>query len=434
MLDSVPSAQQDIALLLSAYLLCTFFAVVKIVLFSLDRNAISAERERLRWYASRIERFDENRALFDSVVATGRIFSSVFFALVAYRLAVRLMPGRSVLLVLIVTLFSAAMSVGVLAHFVPRAFAKRYHDHFVPVCYVAYEATSWPLLPFAALMHGLHTVLLRLMRYDEKLAFLSSEEQSRMHEGQNGEEGLDEEEREMIRSIFELGETTVEQIMVPRIDIQAVEVRTGLTAVLKLVREEGHSRLPVYRDTIDSMVGMLYVKDVLGWLSQHTPEEWDLQSLVKKAHYVPTGKKVDELMADFKKKRIHIAVVVDEYGGTAGIVTMEDILEEIVGDIQDEYDDEERQIVKTGPNVYEVDPHVDLQDLGDEIGVHFDVEDAEYNTLSGLVYHEHGDVPQKDTTVEYGSVRIRVLEMDHQRIQKVEVTVESGQSPVDMQF
>jgi CBS domain containing-hemolysin-like protein len=190
-----------------------------------------------------------------------------------------------------------------------------------------------------------------------------------------------------------------------------------------MVQEEGHSRIPVFKETIDSIIGILYSKDILSWLAENDPENWDLKNLINKPHYVPVGKKVNDLMAEFKKKHIHLAIVVDEYGGTAGLVTMEDILEEIVGDIQDEYDEEEKEVVKIADNVYLIDPHIDLYDLNEELGTNLETEDVDYNTLGGLVYHEYGDVPQENTEFDYNGLRITVVKMDNQRIEKVKVEI-----------
>jgi CBS domain containing-hemolysin-like protein len=190
-----------------------------------------------------------------------------------------------------------------------------------------------------------------------------------------------------------------------------------------VINEEAHSRIPVFKGTIDTIVGILYTKDVLSWISQHTPEEWTLETLIKKPHFVPAGKKIDDLLAELKNKQVHLAIVVDEYGGTAGIVTMEDILEEIVGEIQDEYDREEEPIVKISENSFLVDPQIDLHDLEEELGIALDLEEADYNTLGGLIYHEYGDVPTENTTIEHNGMKIVILKMDNQRIEKVQVDV-----------
>jgi CBS domain containing-hemolysin-like protein len=263
------------------------------------------------------------------------------------------------------------------------------------------------------------------MKYNERLAFLTDEEKARITETDDSE-ALDEEEREMIRSIFDLGETTVDEIMVPRIDIKALPINSDLDSVLKMVREESHSRIPVFKETIDSIIGILYTKDIISWLSEHKPEEWNLSNIIKKPHYVPVGKKVNDLMGEFKLKRIHIAIVVDEYGGTAGVVTMEDILEEIVGDIQDEYDEEEQEIIKLSESTYMVDPHIDLYDLNEKLKLNLELKDSYYNTLSGLIYHEFGDVPQEGTHLELENVKMTITKMDNQRIAKVKIDVSAS--------
>jgi CBS domain containing-hemolysin-like protein len=283
-----------------------------------------------------------------------------------------------------------------------------------------------------------YTILLKLLKYDEKFAFLSEDEKSRLTESTDHEEPLDQEEKEMIRSIFELGDTTVNEIMVPRIDIKALDISTNYRTALATIREAGHSRIPVYKENIDSIVGILYAKDILGWISINPdaiPEsQWDLESLMKTPQFVPSNKKIDDLMNELKKNHIHMAIVVDEYGGTAGIVTMEDILEEIVGEIQDEYDSEEEPVKKIGENTYLVKPHIELDDLADILDITIDHEDEEYNTLSGLFYHEYGDVPKENTEFEFNGIRLKILKMNNQRIEKLELKIlRDSDNPVDIE-
>ncbi|HEX2976955.1 MAG TPA: hemolysin family protein, partial [Bacteroidales bacterium] len=295
------------------------------------------------------------------------------------------------------------------------------------IVFILYKIFNLILYPVAALFTSIHRLFLKIFKYNERLDFLTDDEKSRITET-NDSEALDEEEKEMIRSIFDLGDTTVDEIMVPRIDIKALSIDTDLESVLKLIREEGHSRIPVYKETIDSIIGILYAKDIISWIYEHDGEKWDLNNVIKKAHYVPVGKKVNDLMREFKKKHIHQAIVVDEYGGTAGVVTMEDILEEIVGDIQDEYDEEEQDIIKISDHAYLVDPHVDLDDLNQELHLDLEQKDSYYNTLSGLIYHEYGDVPQEGTLIELENVKISIIKMDNQRIAKVKIEVASSEN------
>jgi putative hemolysin len=417
-LESDLSVTFLIVCLVITFLLSSFFAVVKIVFNSVNNGQISADESYLKTYGERIENLLERQPQFDNIVTIGRVFSSTLFSITVFLLFRIIFPANHLYSI---TAISFAVSSAVLILFtneIPRAFALRFYRGYLPYCYIIYRMISWFLLPFSALSHGLHKWLLSLLKYDKKFSFLTEQEQARIIEDT---ESLNEEEKEMIRSIFDFGETTVDQIMVPRIDIKGLESDCGLQAILKMIREEGHSRIPVYKDTIDSIAGILYSKDILSWLSENKADDFNLAGLLKKPHFVPAGKKVNDLMREFKKKHIHIAIVVDEYGGTAGLVTMEDILEEIVGDIQDEYDEEEREVIQLSETEYLIDPHTDIHDLNDDLNLKLDLENVDYNTLGGLIYHEYGDVPQENTWFEHNGIKITILKMDNQRIEKVKL-------------
>jgi putative hemolysin len=410
-----------------AFILSAFFSVIKIIFASAEKGDVGADDERLRYCASRISEILKNRATLSDTVTVGKTLCNVSFAVLSLKLHSMIafdLYGDTVLpqvLWLVPIVFSFVVLL-LFAHYVPRALALRFYRGAVRPAYYIYSLLSWLLMPFSWLFAAVHSAILKVLKYNEKLSFLSEEEKARITAGVDATEALGEEEREMIRSIFDLSDTTVDEIMVPRINVVAAEAHSDLQAVLRLIREEGHSRIPIYKDTIDQITGILYAKDIFPWISDHNKSEWNLENIVKKCHYVPMGKKIKDLMKEFKLKHLHLAVIVDEYGGTAGIVTMEDILEEIVGDIQDEFDEEEKEIVPIDNNVYFVDPHIDLHDLNDELGLSLD-EEAEYNTLSGLIYHECGDVPQENTQIECAGVRITVVKMDNQRIEKVKMEV-----------
>jgi CBS domain containing-hemolysin-like protein len=405
-----------------AFFLSAFFSAIKIVFSSTEKSAAGADDDRLRYYAPKIAAILKERALLSNTVSVGKTLCNITFTVLAYCLYSAIFPDTAPPQAWGITIAVSFLALTLLSHNIPRAFALRFHRGYVIPFYYIYNLLSWLLMPLSWLFSALQSALLSLLKYDEKLAFLSEEEKARITAGDDHTEALNEEEREMIRSIFDLSDTTVDEIMVPRIHVTAADINADLQTVLTLVREEAHSRFPIYKETVDQIVGILYVKDILSWLSEHKPDEWNLSSLMKKCHYVPMGKKVNDLMKEFKIKHLHLAVVVDEYGGTAGIVTMEDILEEIVGEIQDEYDEEEKPVVQIDDYTYLVSPQIDLHDLNDELDINLD-DEADYNTLGGLIYHEYGDVPQEETQFEYSGLRITILKMDNQRIEKVQVEV-----------
>ena len=421
-MESDPQCALYITGLVTAFILSAFFSIIKVIFSSVERSVIEPDDEHLRYYASKISDILKNRPKVSSTVVVGKTLSNIVFALFAFNFYPLLFPQTQIIWQWVIPIVFSFVTLTLFSHYVPRAFAMRFYRSYITGTYYAYSLLSWFLAPFTLSFTGINRSLLKLMKYDEKFAFLPEDDKARIA-STDDTEALNEEEREMISSILDLSETTVDEIMVPRIDVIALDINSGLETVLKLIKDEGHSRIPVYKDTVDQITGILYTKDILSWLAEHKPEEWNLPLLVKKCHYVPIGKKINDLMKEFKLKHLHFAVIVDEYGGTAGIVTMEDILEEIVGDIQDEYDEEEKEIIQLdSSNVYLIDPHIDLHDLNEELDLNLD-EEADYNTLSGLIYHEYGDIPQENTTFDYSGLRITILKMDNQRIEKVKIEV-----------
>jgi len=242
-----------------------------------------------------------------------------------------------------------------------------------------------------------------------------------------GEEGgiIEEEEKEMIYSIFEFGETVAREVMVPRMDVLAIDVETPLLEALDTVIHHNHSRVPIYQDRIDNIVGILYAKDLLKVLHERGragANEVRLADIVRPAAFAPESKKVSELFEEMQKRRIHMAIVIDEYGGTAGIVTIEDILEEIVGEIQDEYDQaEELEIQPAGENEWLINARANLGDINDALHVHFPVDDAD--TLGGFIYTQLGKIPLPGDEVSHENVCLKVVNVAGRRIGKVRVKV-----------
>ncbi|MDR2783740.1 MAG: hemolysin family protein [Treponema sp.] len=230
---------------------------------------------------------------------------------------------------------------------------------------------------------------------------------------------LENEQKEMIRGIIELSGTTVKEIMAPRIDTVFIHASSPKDEILAAITESGHSRFPVYEETIDNVIGILYAKDVLTCLVKN--QEFDIQKLLRTPFFVPEPKRIDELFRELRRKRVHIAVVVDEYGGVSGIVSMEDILEEIVGDIQDEFDNETENIVKINESMFLCDARVNLEDLAEEINIDLPVDN--FDTLGGFVFDLFGKIPVKYEKTVYNGCDFIVQEMEGYKIQKVKIVM-----------
>ena len=241
------------------------------------------------------------------------------------------------------------------------------------------------------------------------------------------EEGLlEQEEQKMIVSIFRLGDTLAREIMVPRIDILAFEADTPIDQALDALKQFGHSRVPVYKDTVDNVQGLLYAKDLLG-IWREGKQNVSLIEHLRPAYFVPEAKKVDELLAELQAERVHMAIVVDEYGGVAGIVTLEDIVEEIVGEIRDEYDQAEEMLYQAiNDDEYLFQGRIDLDDFNDIMGT--SLPNSEADTLSGLIYSRIGRVPTNGDNVQIEDLQLTVEKVSGQRIRKVRAQKLSSES------
>ncbi len=231
------------------------------------------------------------------------------------------------------------------------------------------------------------------------------------------QEILAEEKNDMIQGVEDLAYTTVKEVMVPRIDVDFISIETPPDELLQKITESGHSRFPVYSTSIDNVVGVLYVKDLIAVFARK--ETVDLERIIRKAYFVPESKHIDSLLREFKRKHIHIAIAIDEYGGVSGIVCMEDIIEEIVGDIQDEFDNEREDILSIGDNVWLCDARVSLDDLNETIGSDFSTDD--FDTLGGFVFDLFGKIPVKFEKVSFKNYDFIVQEMEGHKVNVIKV-------------
>lgn len=231
------------------------------------------------------------------------------------------------------------------------------------------------------------------------------------------------EEREIIENVIEFGNTTVREIMTSRVNIVAVSVDANLSDVIELIQNEGLSRMPLFENDLDTMIGVIYAKDVLPYINTDISGagiNW--KTIARKALFIPATKKLDDLLRDFQHEKTHIAIVVDEYGGTEGIVTLDDILEEIVGDIGDEYDDvEEKLYTKFKNGVYIFDAKIDLDDLDEILGTSISTSDDEFETLGGLIYHLTERIPNVGERVTYKELEMTVHSVKNNRVKKLRV-------------
>lgn len=409
---------------LGRYLLVAVLAGVAAVLSLAEAAFPQADRQRLRQLSEQGHvrarlalRLLESPPRLLSALRAGRTLSGLGVAVVlAAGLSGQLGSGA-----VWVAFAVASVVLLVAAEALPRAVAARWPDRAVLWSAIPAWAAAGLLAPVVAVLGRLARLVawpfgLRVPPHAPLAQPAELDVLARVEEA-NG--GLEEGQREMIHSIVEFRETLVREIMVPRVDVVAVRHDAPLMEIVDLVLEEGHSRIPVYRETIDHIVGVVYVKDLFRYLRDGRTQV-TAADVMRPAYYVPETKKVDELFQEMRQKKVHLAIVVDEYGGTAGLVTIEDVLEEIVGEIRDEYDVEEREpIVVLDDGSALVDARVHLEEVNERLGLDLPV--GEVDTLGGFVYSRMGHVPQQGERLTYDGVVIQVEELEGQRIARLRV-------------
>lgn len=235
---------------------------------------------------------------------------------------------------------------------------------------------------------------------------------------------INEEEGDMLASIFEFGETIVREVMVPRTDMVCSPVDASMEELLDVIIRSGHSRFPIYEGTTDRIVGVIYAKDLLRYWGK-APEGLSIRQEMRTPFFVPETKKIEELLKDFKTRRIHLAIAVDEFGGTSGLITIEDLIEEIIGDIQDEYDLEESLFLHEGAGTYLVDARLSLSELEEYLDLEIS-NNEQFDTLGGYLCNLFGHVPAVGEEIEDAGLRMTVLEADERRISKARVALLSS--------
>jgi CBS domain containing-hemolysin-like protein len=346
-----------------------------------------------------------------------------------------------------VELVTAVMTVLIVlfAEIIPKSLAKTYSTQIaLPLLYV-FRLFYFVLYPFTWLLSGISDWVAHAVRKrNVKTAPQITEEELEFLIDVGEEEGvIAEQKHEMLSAIFELGDTVVREVMVHRTDMTALPLQSTIHDAADLFRERGLSRIPVYDGRVDNIVGIVHLKDLLFFIKKHANGNscWDalVTEIKRDAMFVPESKPVDQLFQEMRKNRQHMAIVLDEYGGTSGVVTMEDILEEIVGEIRDEFDNEEDAIRPTQqPNQYLIECKIHIDDFCD----FFDLsrseiaeenQNVEFDTLGGLILHHIGQIPRIGDRLTFGRVVVEVLEVSRRRVRRVIASVQPVESTVSVE-
>jgi putative hemolysin len=418
-----PDSTAPIIILFVLLALHAFFAAAKEAIVSIRKSRRLQMLEQGHPVAEMINSLaeDSSRLLATEQLALKFIgFFIVAFAVLVYSSPLAQAISVDNILAVVIIIIVTALITLIFGELIPREVTRNHAESIVLWTAQPLYLLSHLTAPLARTITRISWILAgRSGDIDNSMLGVITEEDLRTYVDASEEGGaLKEDEKEMIYSIFNLDDTLAREIMVPRIDVVAIEADTSVMKALDVFMEAGHSRIPVYIDNIDNITGILYAKDLLAhWRAGGEPRP--VQGLEREVYYVPETKPVSELLRELQRKKVQIAVVVDEYGGMAGLVTIEDILEEIVGEIQDEYDSEEFFMERISDSEYIFNARADLDDVNNIMSI--DLPTHESDTLGGLVYTMLGRVPEVGDFVDVMGVRLTVLIVDGRRIGTVKI-------------
>jgi putative hemolysin len=416
----------NIVLLLVLLLLSFITSGAEVALFSLQSRDVNMLKTKQHAAARRIiTLLDERKAVYTSLLIAGTFINISIIILSNFLLTPFLNFGIVTIVIpvdlgLLLKIIIIAFIIVLFAKILPKVWATQNNLRF------AYSTS--------AVIEGIHLLLrrisLRMVAIADNISQHSGVNEMQTKSMRELDEAIEvnsdqssEEEKTILKGIVKFGNIAVKQIMRSRMDVSGVEYNSSLEELLKKVEELHYSRLPVYKKTLDEIAGILNTKDLLPYINE---KDFDWHSLIRHAHFVPESKLLKDLLNEFQTRRVHFAVVVDEFGGTSGIVTMEDILEEIIGDIRDEFDEDESPVKKISDNSYIVDAKVMLHDMCRAMDLPvetFDEVRGESDSLGGLVLEIAGEFPQVNSTITAGDFNFTVLDSNKSRINTVKVTI-----------
>lgn len=406
-------------------LFSALFSSAESAFFSISRSSMEKLSESSDPRAKRVARLmDDPQFLLTTILSGNTIVNAVtvvIAALAALDIARAWQLNATV--VMAVEVITISILILIMSEIIPKLIALKHPESWAVRTSGLMRILSVILLPVARPISWLTMKLAQIFGVEQQGVLAMSELEIRSLVEVGHEHGeLEPEERQMIHSIFEFGDTAVREIMIPRIDIVVVEATIKLDELKKTIVEKGHSRLPVFSESIDNIIGLIYAKDLLS--KDVVSKDFDMKKLIRDAYFVPEEKKIDDLLNEFQQQKIHLAIVVDEYGGTAGIVTMEDVIEEIVGEIQDEYDSEQPLLKRIDENTVIADGRLSHSDFNEKLGFELIPDSEAYDTVAGFIFSHLGVVPQIDQNFEHKGYMFIVEEVHGKRITRIKISNE----------
>lgn len=413
-----------IIVLLVLLLFSALFSGAEVALFSLDDKKLDEVKKDSGIFGKYIYRLLEFPRKLLVTILIGNTVANVAASIISVSIALDVaniynLPVDLTLLIQIVLL---TIIIILFAEITPKVWANKHPINFAKIIVLPLFGISLILSPISSLLSNLLRFATSKVKYDRSKTALSTEEITELADIGIEKGTIEEEEHGLIHSLVAFKSVNVREVMTPRVDMIAVPIEISLDDLIQIIKKSGHSRIPVYSDDLDNISGVIYAKDLLPFLKNESPtSKFDLRKIIRECIFVPETKLISILMHEFQTKNMHISMVVDEYGGTSGLISLEDILEEIVGEIRDEFDNEEDEITDLAPNRFLMSGMVDIDEIEEKLDIKIEVPDEDFETLGGYIFNHAGTIPEIGYSFEEYGFIFKVSEVENNRINKVEI-------------
>ncbi len=410
-----------ITIISTSFIMMFILNLGEVSFIRLPDDFIDEESEKGNYQAKRIKHYTQHYRHFEIHKHMMSILLLIVSMLLVYMLLVELNIAS---LLMVLFLLLTYIIYFVLFNHMPKRLGIRFYQKLAFVVYPLYMTIFYLFYPLTYVVYFLSKLIARILNLNPELTDRDmTEEQIRSIVTESSQSGvLDEEESEMIHNVFDFDDTEVYEVMTHRVDIEGLEVTMSPEDIIKIIGEQRFTRYPVYQDNLDTIIGTVHLKDFIPYLTGKR-KTLNLKRLMRKPYFIPESQKISDLLKEMQQSKNHIAIVLDEYGGTSGLVTFEDIIEEIIGTVSDEFDDDDIEIHKINDHVYHILGDVNIYDVEDLLDAGIDVES--YDTLSGFMLDQLGHLPESNEEVQFifNNIQFKAIRIEQHVFKKIEVTL-----------
>jgi len=411
-----------IILLLICFILSAFFSGSEVALFSFDKKKTREFKKQHKIIGGYLQSLLENPRRLLVTILIGNTIVNVAASIIAVMLALEAAHifNISTELALLIQIPLLTILILLFGEVSPKLWANKYPFQFARVVAIPIYWMGIILYPISKILTDLLKLISSKIKIDRTKTALHGTDIKDLADLSIETGTIEEGEHELIHGIVSFKTVTAREVMTPRVDIVAISLNTDFDEMMKIINESGHSRIPIYEDSLDKVIGIIYAKDLLPHLSNpEIRKSLSLKNIAREAMFVPETKLINVLLHDFQERNMHLGIVVDEYGGTSGLISLEDILEEIVGEIRDEYDREENEIIKLSQNSFMILGKVSIDELNELLDQDFSSENDDYDTVGGFIFNQAGIIPQQGFHFIHNNYKFTVKEVLNNRVNKV---------------